>query len=55
MRNDYEMVTLASYVERYAAKCVDLTEKEIEKQVEKYLINQQRNNTNAKVVEALLG
>ena len=54
MKN-YELVTLASYLETYEVKCEDLSEKKIEKEVEKYLLNQKRYETNAKVVEALLG
>ena len=39
MRNEYEMVTVSSYLDEL---------------VEKYLLNQKRNETNAKIVEALL-
>ena len=55
MRNEYEMVTVADYInELDNVKCVSIEEKEIEKQVEKYLLNVQRAKTNAKIVEALL-
>ena len=54
MKKVYEMVTLKKYIDTYDVKCVNPTEKEIEKRVEKYLLNKQRNETNAKVVEALL-
>ena len=55
MRNEYEMVTVADYISGLNnVKCVSIEEKEIEKQVEKYLLNVQRAKTNAKIVEALL-
>ncbi|MBD5403356.1 hypothetical protein HDR58_11255 [bacterium] len=55
MRNDYEMVTLRDYVENLDnVKCTSVAEYKIEKEVEKYLLNQRRNETNAKIVEALL-
>lgn len=55
MRNEYEMVTVSSYLDELdEVKCLNLEEKEIAKQVEKYLLNQKRNETNAKIVEALL-
>ncbi len=55
MRNEYEMVTVAAYVnELDAVKVVSMEEKEIERQVEKYILSQKRNETNAKIVEALL-
>lgn len=49
MRNDYEMITVQAYVE-----ALDINEEEISRQVEKYLLNQKRYETNAKIVEALL-
>ena len=55
MRNEYEMVTLAAYVKDLdEVKYTSVEEKEIEKQVEEYLLNQKRYETNAKIVEALL-
>ena len=55
MRNEYEMGTVADYISGLNnVKCVSIEEKEIEKQVEKYLLNVQRAKTNAKIVEALL-
>lgn len=55
MRNEYEMVTLTAYVELLDNTTVtSIEEKEIEAQVEKYLLNQKRYETNAKIVEALL-
>ena len=54
MRNDYEMITLAAYVKKYEVEYTSINEKEIETEVEKYLLNVKRSETNAKVVEALL-
>ena len=54
MRNDYEMITVAAYVNNYEVKYTNINEKEIEREVEKYLLNVKRSETNAKVVEALL-
>ncbi len=55
MRNDYEMVTLKAYVDALDdVKYTTVSEKEIETQVEKYLLNVKRAQTNAKIVEALL-
>ena len=53
MKN-YEMITLKAYVENYEVEYKSVTEKEVEAQVEKYLLSVKRNETNAKVVEALL-
>lgn len=58
MKKAYEMVTLKNYVDTYLSddvKYVDLTENEIKKQLEIYLIRQKRNETNAKTIESLLG
>lgn len=52
MRNDYEMITVNAYVE--ALDNAPVSEEEISRQVEKYLLNQKRYETNAKIVEALL-
>ena len=35
MGKKYEMITLSKYFEEYDTKCVNLSEKEIEKRVEK--------------------
>lgn len=50
---DYEMITVKAYVDQYEVE-YNLSEREIEQQVEKYLLSVRRNETNAKVVEALL-
>ena len=55
MRNEnYEMVTVEAFVNNYEAVVTSINEKEIAAQIEKYVIAQRRNETNAKVVEALL-
>ena len=55
MRNEnYEMVTVAAYVNNYEAVVTTINEKEIKAEIEKYVICQRRNETNAKIVEALL-
>ena len=55
MRNNYEMVTVKAYVESLdEVKYASVNEKEISRQVEKYLLNVKRAQTNAKLVEALL-
>jgi len=55
MRNDYEMITVNDYVNGLEnVRYTTVTEVEIEKQVEAYLLNQKRYETNAKIVEALL-
>ena len=55
MRNEYEMVTVAAYVNSFdTVKYLNIEEKEIANEVEKYLLNQKRYETNAKIVEALL-
>jgi len=55
MRNDYEMITVNDYVNGLDnVKYTSVTEVEIEKQVEAYLLNQRRAETNAKIVEALV-
>jgi hypothetical protein len=53
MKN-YEMITVKAYVDNYEVKYTSVSEYEIEKQVEKYLLSTKRNETNAKVIEALL-
>ncbi|MBQ8459622.1 hypothetical protein IJ541_09135 [bacterium] len=55
MRNDYEMVTVAAYVESLdEVKYTSVTEKEIQAELERYLLNTRRSETNAKIVEALI-
>lgn len=55
MRKDYEMVTVKDYLDNLDnVKCLTASEKEISKAVEKYILAQRRNETNAKIVEALL-
>jgi hypothetical protein len=55
MRNGYEMITVKEYVEELGdVKVLSLEEKEIEAQVEKYLLSAKRAETNEKIVEALL-
>jgi len=55
MRNDYEMVTVNDYVSSLDnVKYTSVSQYRIEKEVEKYLLNQKRKETNAKIVEALL-
>lgn len=53
MKN-YEMITVKKFFEDYEVKVTNISEKEIFGQVERYLLNQKRNETNAKIVEALL-
>ena len=55
MTNKYELVTLKSYVDSLDVKYTSVTEEEISSQVEKYLLNVKRSETNAKIVETLLG
>lgn len=54
MKRDYGFITLKAYVETYLDANENGKEKEIELQVEKYLIAQRRSETNAKIIEALL-
>ena len=55
MRKEYELVTVKDYLESLEdVKCLSASEKEIEAQVEKYLLSVKRSETNAKIVEALL-
>lgn len=54
MTNKYEMVTVKSYIESLDVKYTSVKEEEISAQVEKYLLNVRRSETNAKIVEALL-
>lgn len=53
--NNYEMVTVKSYLESLDnVECLSVSEKEISSAVEKFLLAQRRNETNAKIVEALI-
>ncbi len=55
MRNDYEMITVADYVNSLNnVKVLSVEEKQIEAEIEKYLLNSKRAETNSKIVEALL-
>ena len=55
MRNEYEMVTVKAYVDSLdEVKYNTVSEQEIANEVEKYLLNIRRADTNAKIVEALL-
>ncbi len=54
MKN-YEMITVADYVNTLDnVKCLSVEEQTISRQVEEYLLNQKRYETNAKIVESLL-
>ena len=55
MRNEYEMITVADYVKSLNnVECLTVEEKQIETEVEKYLLSVKRAETNSKIVEALL-
>ena len=55
MRNEYEMVTVKAYVDSLdEVKYNTVSEQKIANEVEKYLLNIRRADTNAKIVEALL-
>ncbi len=55
MRKEYEMITVNDYINSLDnVKYTSVTEVEIQREVEKYLLAQRRNATNAKIVEALL-
>ena len=55
MRNEYEMVTVKAYIDSLdEVKYNTVSEQEIANEVEKYLLNIRRADTNAKIVEALL-
>jgi len=56
MKKNYGFVTLNAYINSLENKnVISLNDKSIEIAVEKYLLNQKRNETNAKIVEALIG
>lgn len=54
MKREYEMITVAAYIDKYEVEYLNNEEKEIEAQVEKYILTAKRAETNAKVIEALL-
>ena len=55
MKKDYEMITVNEYINNLnEVKVLSVEEKQIEAEIEKYLLNSKRAETNAKVVEALL-
>ena len=55
MNKTYEMVTVKDYVESLDnVKYTSISQYKIEKDVERYLLNKKRYETNAKIVEALL-
>ncbi|MCM1338703.1 MAG: hypothetical protein NC191_03430 [Muribaculaceae bacterium] len=55
MRNEYEMITVADYVKSLDnVKGLTVEEKQIEAEIEKYLLSVKRSETNSKIVEALL-
>ena len=55
MGKDYEMITVKSYLDELDnVKCLSASEKEIKEQIEKYMLNKKRYETNSKIIEALL-
>ena len=54
MKKEYEMITVKQYVEELENKS-NVSNKYYEISVERYLVNMRRNETNEKIVEALLG
>ncbi len=55
MKRNYEMITVRKYLDELEnVKYLSSSEQEIQTQVEKYLLNQKRYETNAKIVEAML-
>lgn len=56
MKRNYEFVTLKSYIDNLDDKnVISLNDKSIEREVEKYLLSLKRAETNAKIVQALVG
>ncbi|MBD5402992.1 hypothetical protein HDR58_09410 [bacterium] len=55
--NAYQMITVYDYVKMLdnEVKYIDNDSKEIRANVEKYLLNSRRAQTNAKLLEVLLG
>lgn len=56
MKKDYQMVTVYDYMKMLdnEVKYLDKDTKEIKANVEKYLLNMRRAQTNAKILETLL-
>lgn len=56
MKKDYQMVTVYDYMKMLdnEVKYLDKDAKEIKANVEKYLLNMRRAQTNAKILEKLL-
>lgn len=55
MDKNYEMVTVKDYVESLDnVKYTSISQYKVEKDIERYLLNKKRYETNAKIVEALL-
>lgn len=55
-KRNYEFITLNAYIENLDDKnVVSLNDKSIEREVEKYFLSLKRTETNAKIVQALVG
>lgn len=55
-KRNYEFITLNAYIENFDDKnVVSLNDKSIEREVEKYFLGLKRAETNAKIVQALVG
>lgn len=55
MKSNYEMITVKEYVDSLDnVKYLSTSEKEISEAVEKFILTQRRNETNAKILEALI-
>lgn len=55
MKNEYGMITVNDYLNGLDnVRYTSVTEVEIVREVEKYILTKRRNETNAKIVEALL-
>ena len=55
-KRNYEFITLNAYIENIDDKnVVSLNDKSIEREVEKYFLSLKRAETNAKIVQALVG
>ena len=55
-KRNYEFITLNAYIENLDDKnVVSLNDKSIEREVEKYFLSLKRAETNAKIVQALVG
>ncbi len=53
MKN-YEMITVLNYINTYEPELLNVSDNEILTQLEKYLLEKQRNDSNAKIIEELL-